>query len=103
MLATLDELEDHPYGYCRELVEIIVEKDELELFSHMKELYKESMDEDGKIKCEVYVLKNFQKEILNVEHLEKYQNSPDEYILPRDRDPDAPSYFYSIKQPGCYR
>jgi len=76
MLAEYDKLENHPAYYERDLIEV------------------QSLGDDGKptgeLQCVyVYFLKQFQPDLLDLNHHEKYSAKTfTGYVLPKDRDPE---------------
>ena len=60
MLDTFDELENYPNAYHRNLVEIVVRKDDVENFSRCRSIYEQAMDAEGKNKMRNVYPERFQ-------------------------------------------
>ncbi|XP_050669300.1 putative gamma-glutamylcyclotransferase CG2811 isoform X2 [Leptidea sinapis] len=79
MLSKLDILEDHPKWYIREIDDIVVKKD----------------GSEEVIKCWVYFLKNFRRELLKGKLYENYSSSGGhglKYLERSKRDPNYNHY-----------
>ncbi|XP_050358695.1 putative gamma-glutamylcyclotransferase CG2811 isoform X2 [Nymphalis io] len=86
MLSKLDILEDHPNYYVREIDDVIVNKD--------------PSSEEETVKCWIYFLKNFRRELLTKPQLENYSSQGSHglpYMERSKRDPND-NYYPEVKR-----
>ena len=84
VLRALDDLEGHPIFYQRELIRVQLSPD-----GASDEIPAES-DASKVQECQIYFLKRFRPELLKLEFLESYSDSPSRpYTYQQDRVPGA--------------
>ena len=100
MLATLDELEDHPTLYERCSVDVKVHCIDKTNSTATPPCNKDANETQFVIqKCETYLMKNFVDEMKSLEMLDAYDVAThNDYVLPALRKDQLPSAHYVKKK-----
>jgi len=99
LLNLLDELEEYPNLYTRKVIPVEI----IKTTSNGSKIASSVNHDDANtapeiIQCEVYLLPNFKEDLLKLDYLDCYFETPDRKYIPGNaRPPGAPSEEYFVK------